>query len=97
MMPRFTEGCDYEIVYLIPGVHRKPRIARMGYLGTDATGHLIFDARGPDRRTGGQYAGTQQMTRSWMLAAKGVVERDRAKRYASRRYHGPPAKGVASP
>ena len=79
----FVQGQDYEIRYQIDGVHRKPRICRMGFLGDDAYGGLQFDARGPDRSTRGQYAGTQMLKPAWILAAR-LVERDLAKRYTER-------------
>ncbi len=87
MMPRFEEGSDYEIIYMIPGAHRKPRVARLGYMGERDGGGLQFDARGPDRSTSGRYGGTQELRREHILAATAVV-RDKAKRYMNRMYNG---------
>lgn len=86
-MPQFTfeQGKDYEITYLIPGIHRKPRSSRMGFLGTDRhSGRLLFDARGPDRSTGGEFAGTQTLDQRWIISVA-EVPRDLSKRYAVRR------------
>jgi hypothetical protein len=79
-----SADCDYEIVYCIRGLHRYDRRTRMGFLGTGIGGELLFDARGPDRSTGGQYAGTQAMRPEWIKSIK-RVPRIYAKRFVEKR------------
>lgn len=80
-LPEFVPGQDYEVVYKIWGVHRKPRKARMGYLGPGTMG-LQFDARGPNRSVRGQYAGTQELKPRWIISAV-PVDRVLAARYVN--------------
>jgi hypothetical protein len=77
-------GRDYEVRYRIDGMHRRDRIARMGFMDRASNGELLFTARGPDRSTSDQYAGTQHFRPAWILAAR-EVETDHAKRYVERR------------
>ncbi|SRR6266702_1813268 len=75
---------EYEIVYRIEGVHRYDRKARMGFIGTNTSGQLLFSARGPDRSTKDQYAGTQTYESRWIKSVRQVA-RDPEKRYVERR------------
>lgn len=54
-------GQNYEIIYMIPGVHKKPRITIMTFMEMDpdnASGDLFFSLR--------PKAGTQQIHSSWI-------------------------------
>jgi len=69
----FETGCDYELRYRIPGVHKADRVARMGFLGrSHVTENLIFDARGPQRSTSGQFGGTQELSHEHIISAEEV-------------------------
>ncbi len=83
---QFEIGHDYEITWMIVGLQRYPRISRMGYIGPgmDESRQVMFDARGPDRKTGGEFAGTQQLDRRWLIEVR-EVPRVLAMRYAVRR------------
>ena len=79
---KFQHGKDYEIEWQIPGVHRKPRYSRMGFVSASGS-RILFDARGPNRSTDGQYGGTAEIDRNWMKSIK-EVNRNLELRYAVR-------------
>lgn len=74
-----TPGQDYQLRHKIPGLQRKDRYSRLGFVGQEH-GELLFSARGPDRATSGRYGGTQHFNAEWILAVKPVAA-DHAARY----------------
>jgi hypothetical protein len=76
----FEHGKDYEITWQIPGVHRKPRMSRMGFVSADKS-RLSFDGRGPGRNTDLPYGGTGEIDRRWIINVT-EVPRDLSKRYS---------------
>lgn len=76
----FTEGHEYQIQTMIPGLERRPRYSRMSFLGSGPGADLQFNARGPDRTHDGQYGGTQTVSPRSIVASV-EVEHDVAKRY----------------
>jgi hypothetical protein len=78
-LPTFQHGKDYEITWQIPGVHRIPRMSRVGFIGASGS-RLSFDARGPDRSNKAPYGGTTELDRRWIKEVKEVT-RDLTKRY----------------
>jgi hypothetical protein len=79
---------DYEIIWMTDiGNQNAPKISRMGYVGSNRSENkvLLFDARGPDRRKDGEFAGTQAIERRWLISVR-EVERSLALRYAVREY-----------
>ena len=80
----FVTGREYQIQTMIPGLERRPRYSRMGFLGHErgTTGALQFSARGPDRTHDHPYGGTQTVSPASILASR-EVETDHAKRYCA--------------
>jgi hypothetical protein len=74
---------DYEIKWITDdGTQNIPRISRMGYI-SECNGVILFDARGPDRRIDGEFAGTKALDRRWLMDIK-EVPRTLDLRYAGR-------------
>lgn len=59
MIPRLQVGTYYEILYQIPGTHRRPRYCRLKFLGYGSDDQLDFDAR--------PKAGTQALDARWIV------------------------------
>jgi hypothetical protein len=77
---------DYEIRWMTDdGTQHTPRISRMGYIGSNRSENkvLLFDARGPNRRRDGEFAGMQAIERRWIISVQ-EVPRNPALRYAVR-------------
>lgn len=84
----FVEGREYALETQIPGVERKPRYHRMGFLGVrpgPGPKYLQFSGRGPDRTHDGQYGGTQEIHERSILDAL-EVPHDEAARYVALTY-----------
>jgi hypothetical protein len=61
-LPAFQEGNVYRMQIVIPGVYRRPRERVLTYLGKDAYGELVWNAR--------PAAGTQRLNVDWIVSAE---------------------------
>jgi hypothetical protein len=78
----FQNGHDYLIEWQIPGVHKKPRTSRVGFVAANGS-RISVDARGPNRSMAKPYGGTAEIDRRWMINII-EVSRDLSKRYTIR-------------
>jgi hypothetical protein len=78
----FENGHDYEIEWRIPGIHKKPRFSRVGFISANGS-RISFDGRGPGRSNAKPYGGTAEIDRNWMISIREVT-RDLSKRYTVR-------------
>jgi hypothetical protein len=77
-------GQDYVIRHQVKGVQRYARQSRMGFMGRDSAGRLLFTGRGPRHSQEVPYGGTQAFEARWITGGW-PVNRDVAARYLNRR------------
>jgi hypothetical protein len=82
-----TAGHDYVIRHQVKGVQRYQRQSRMGFMGRDHAGRLLFTGRGPNDTQDAPYGGTQAFEARWITGGW-PVDRDVAARYLNGRVPG---------
>lgn len=79
-------GCDYEFTWMIDGLQRRLRISRMNFqgLGGPSGEELVWNGRGPNRETDGEFCGTAYMPPRQIRSVKEFPAIP-AERYAQRK------------